>query len=166
MRMRASVSVPVLSVHNTSIEPRSWIAVWRLTMICCAAMRMAPRDKVTDTTMGSSSGVRPTASATANKKDSSKGRCSRPLTSTTNMTSSTVSRMMSMPKRRMPSSKEWARAGRDTLSAMPPISVSAPVLINNTRALPLMTEVPMKTACVASCTSSAASGVPGCFSTG
>ena len=34
----------------------------------------APRDRVTETTMGRSSGVSPTASATANRNDSSQGR--------------------------------------------------------------------------------------------
>ena len=73
-RILASVSVPVLSVHSTSMAPMSWIAVSRLTITFCAAMRMAPRASVTETTIGSSSGVSPTASATANRKDSSSGR--------------------------------------------------------------------------------------------
>ena len=37
----------------------------RLTITRFFAMFIAPRDKVTDTTIGSSSGVSPTASATA-----------------------------------------------------------------------------------------------------
>ena len=37
-------------------------------------MRIAPRDRVTETTIGRSSGVSPTASATANRNDSSQGR--------------------------------------------------------------------------------------------
>ena len=52
----------------------------RLTMTRFFAMCSAPRDKVTDTTIGSSSGVRPTASATANRKDSSHGLCSSAFT--------------------------------------------------------------------------------------
>jgi len=42
-------------------------------LISTALNGIAPRDKVTDTTMGSNSGVRPTAKATANKKDSNQG---------------------------------------------------------------------------------------------
>ena len=72
--MLASVRVPVLSVHRMSIEPRSWIAAIRLTISCWPAIRSAPRASVTETTIGSNSGVRPTASATANMNDSSKGR--------------------------------------------------------------------------------------------
>ena len=55
--MRASVSVPVLSVHSTSIAPRSWIAASRFTTTLRAAMRTAPRDSVTVMIIGSSSGV-------------------------------------------------------------------------------------------------------------
>ena len=54
--------------------PRSWIAVSRLTITCSRAMRSAPRASVTETIIGSSSGVRPTASARANRNDSSSGR--------------------------------------------------------------------------------------------
>ena len=72
--MRASVRVPVLSVHKTSMLPRFWIAASRLTITLWAAMRSAPRDRVTETTMGRSSGVRPTAKATAKRNDSSQGR--------------------------------------------------------------------------------------------
>ena len=72
-RTVASVRVPVLSVHRTSIEPRFWMAVWRLTIMPSRANRIAPRDSVTDITIGRSSGVSPTASATANRNDSSHG---------------------------------------------------------------------------------------------
>ena len=72
--MRASVSVPVLSVHSTLMAPRSWMAASRFTTTLRAAMRTAPRDSVTVMIIGSSSGVMPTASATANRKDSSTGR--------------------------------------------------------------------------------------------
>ena len=63
----AEVSVPVLSVHNTDMAPRSWIEASRLTMTLRPAMRRAPRESVTVVIIGSSSGVRPTASATANR---------------------------------------------------------------------------------------------------
>ena len=67
--IRASVSVPVLSVQSTSIAPRSWMAASRFTTTLRAAMRIAPRESVTVVTIGSSSGVRPTASATANRSE-------------------------------------------------------------------------------------------------
>ena len=49
--MRASVSVPVLSVQKTSMLPRLWIEASRLTITLLAAIRSAPRDSVTETTM-------------------------------------------------------------------------------------------------------------------
>jgi hypothetical protein len=79
----------------------------------------------------------------------------------------TVNRMISMPKRRVPISNEVGSDGRETLSAISPMAVSAPVFTTSIRALPLMTEVPMNTALVASCRSVAVSGsTPGRFSTG
>ena len=70
----AEVSVPVLSVHSTVIAPRSWIEARRLTITLRRAIRSAPRDSVTVVIIGSSSGVSPTASATANISESSTGR--------------------------------------------------------------------------------------------
>src|SRR6516164_949899 len=84
--------VPVLSVHNISMLPRSWIAPSRLTMTCARAMRRAPRASVTETIIGSSSGVSPTARATANRKLESQGRWNSRFTSSTNNTRISVSR--------------------------------------------------------------------------
>ena len=74
-------------------------------------MRMAPRASVTDTTIGNNSGVSPTASATANRKDSSKGRSMTTFTSSVKSTSSNVSRMMSNPNRRVPTSNAVGGGG-------------------------------------------------------
>ena len=127
-------------------------------------MRSAPRDSVTDTTIGSNSGVRPTASATANRNDSSHGRWNIALTSSTNSTSSTVSRMISMPKRRVPSLERGRRRlAVLMLSAMAPSAVAAAGAQTSMRALPLITEVPMNTALIAASRLSVApaGGAPG-----
>ena len=58
--------------------------------------------------------------------------------------------MINRPKRRMPRSKEVGSEGRERLSAIAPTAVSAPVFTTRIRALPLMTEVPMNTALLAS----------------
>ena len=68
----------------------------------CAPCRIAPRDSVTETTIGSSSGVRPTASAIANRNDSSQGRPCQAFTSSTNSTMNSVSRMIRRPNARVP----------------------------------------------------------------
>ena len=97
--MRASVRVPVLSVHSTSMAPRSWMAASRFTITRFSAMRMAPRDKVTVMTIGNSSGVRPTASARANRNDSSAGRPKPKCTSRTKSTKKLVRRRINRPRR-------------------------------------------------------------------
>src|SRR5690242_18956842 len=66
--MRSCVSVPVLSVHNTSMAPKFWIELSRLTMTFRRDIASAPLARLTVTIMGSISGVTPTATATANNK--------------------------------------------------------------------------------------------------
>ncbi len=112
-------------------------------------MRSAPRASVTEITIGSSSGVRPTASAIANRNDSSSGLCVEVLTMSTNSTMSTVSRMISMPKRRVPSSKAVGGGSRLSVWAISPSAVAAPVRQTSRRPVPLTTDVPMKSAFVA-----------------
>jgi hypothetical protein len=90
--IRPSVSVPVLSVHSTSMLPRSSIASSRLTITPRLTIARAPRASVTLTIAGSSSGERPTASATANSSDSSAGRPSSWLTASTKNTMTTMMR--------------------------------------------------------------------------
>ena len=64
------VSVPVLSVHSTSIAPKFWIEFRRLTMTFLRDMAIAPLARLMVTIIGSISGVRPTATATANRNAS------------------------------------------------------------------------------------------------
>ena len=68
--MRSCVSVPVLSVHSTSMAPKFWIASRRLTITFWRDSTTAPLASVEVTIMGSISGVRPTATDSANKKAS------------------------------------------------------------------------------------------------
>ena len=67
---RSIVSVPVLSVQSTSIAPRFWMALIRLTMTFFFAIAIAPLERQTVTIIGSISGVRPTATASAKKNAS------------------------------------------------------------------------------------------------
>ena len=64
--IRSCVRVPVLSVHNTSIAPKFWIALRRLTITFLRDIAIAPLARLTVTIIGNISGVRPTATATAN----------------------------------------------------------------------------------------------------
>ena len=162
-----SVSVPVLSVQSTSMAPRSWMAARRFTITRRAASLLAPLAKVTVTTIGKSSGVRPTARASANSSDSRKGRWNTTLVATTNSTRKTVSRSIRNPNWRIPRSN--ASLGRSVASpcASPPSSVARPVRHTKAVAVPLITEVPMKTKFVAPEGSSAGTARSAtCFSTG
>jgi hypothetical protein len=64
------VRVPVLSVQRISIAPKFWMALSRLTMALRRAITTAPLARLAVTTIGSISGVNPTATETANKSDS------------------------------------------------------------------------------------------------
>ena len=77
--MRSCVSVPVLSVHKTSIAPKFWIAWSRFTITRFFDMAIAPLARLTVTIIGSISGVNPTATATANKSASSQSPLVKPL---------------------------------------------------------------------------------------
>ena len=130
-------------------------------------MRSAPRESVMDTTIGSSSGVSPTASATANRNDSSHGRWKNAFTSRTNSTIRMARRRMSRPKLRTPISKDVAGGFCARLSLISPRAVAAPVRQASMLAVPLTTEVPMNTALDAAPRSAApAPRSPGRFSTG
>ena len=143
------------------------MAARRLTITFFAAMRRAPRDRVTETTIGSSSGVSPTASATAKRNDSRSGRCFKVLTRMTKSTISMARRRISSPKLRVPASKAVGGAGVERLVPISPRVVSAPVAQISTRAEPLTAVVPMNTAPVASFIArSGGASAAGCFSTG
>ena len=127
------------------MAPRSWIAARRFTITRRAARRLAPLASVTVTTIGRSSGVRPTASASANRSDSRSGRWKTTLVTVTNNTRKTVSRNIRNPNWRMPRSN--ASRGRSMASpwASPPSSLARPVRTTRPVAMPLITEVPMQT---------------------
>src|ERR1035437_915592 len=73
------VSVPVLSVHNTSMAPKFWMEFSRLTITFLRLMASAPLERQTETIIGSISGVRPTATAIAKKKASFQSCLVKPL---------------------------------------------------------------------------------------
>ncbi len=141
----ASVSVPVLSVHRTLMAPTSWIADKRFTITFRLAICMAERASATVTTMGSSSGVRPTARATANRIDSRIGRANQMFTTSTKTISATAKRMISMLKLRIPSAKSVAGGLAARLVASRPIADLLLVRQIRMVVVPLMTEVPENT---------------------
>ena len=81
-----AVSVPVLSVHSTSMLPRFSIEFSRRTITPSLAMRLAPCERVMLTMAGSSSGVSPTASASANSSEAIGGLSMKMLMARTTTT--------------------------------------------------------------------------------
>ena len=65
------VRVPVLSVQNTSISPKVWIELRRLTMVCLRDILTAPLAREDVMMTGSISGMMPTAIVMPNIRDCS-----------------------------------------------------------------------------------------------
>ena len=128
------------------------MAARRLTSTFRRDMRIAPRDSVTDTTIGSSSGASPTASAMANKNESSQGRPRHAFTSSTNRTMNSASRRIRSPNARVPCSNAEGGGWRWREAPIWPRHVFAPVSMTTARAVPLTTDVPISTA--SSCSAS------------
>ena len=74
-----SVRVPVLSVNNTSMLPRSSIVTSRFTSTRFRASLRDPLARLTETIAGSSCGVMPMAIASENRSASIRGRESATL---------------------------------------------------------------------------------------
>ena len=94
--------------------------------------------------MGSSSGVSPTASARANRSDSSQGRSNTTLVTITNRTRKTVRRSIRKPNWRMPCANAWLRPlRRKPAGKSAQLRGYAPSDDQHPR-VPLMMDVPMK----------------------
>ena len=139
------VSVPVLSVHSTSIAPKFCIASSRLTITFLRDSTTAPFASVDVTIIGSISGVRPIATEIANRKASSQSCLRKPFSSSTIGVITIMKRTSSQLTWLMPA---WNAVGRRstavTRSASAPKYVLLPVATMIAVAEPLMTFVPMK----------------------
>ena len=99
------VSVPVLSVQSTSMAPKFWMELRRLTMTFFRDMARAPLDRQTETIIGSISGVSPTATASEKKKASCQSCLVRPLMTKTSGTMTSMNRIISQVNFFTPRSK-------------------------------------------------------------
>ena len=100
---------------------------------------------VTDVIIGRNSGVRPTARATANRRDSNVSRCRTTLTGIRKMTRKSTVRARSWLKSLNPRSKAVSSGRAARRTAMSPKAVRAPVLMTSAVAEPLTTDVPRNT---------------------
>src|SRR6516164_2395306 len=107
-------------------------------------MSIAPFARFTVTIMGSISGVRPTATATANSSASSQSCLVKPLIKKTVGTMTIMNRIINQIKRLMPWSKAVGTRRPAISSASCPKNVCAPVRTTMPVAKPLTTLAPMK----------------------
>ena len=105
------VKVPVLSVQSTSIAPRFWMALSRLTMTFFLPMATAPLVRQTVTIIGSISGVRPTATASAKKNAWAQLPLVSPLMTKTSGTMTNMNRSSSQVNREMSAVERGLGAG-------------------------------------------------------
>ena len=110
--MSPVVRVPVLSLQNTSMVPKFSMAARCLTMTGSAPYGWRRWPRVTEWYMGRNSGVKPTASATANTKDSNASLCMAMRTTRMNSTRKKTVRVISKPNRRKPRWNSVPPAGR------------------------------------------------------
>ena len=141
---RSCVSVPVLSVHNTSIAPKFWMALRRLTMTFFFDIAMAPLARLTVTIIGSISGVSPTATATANSNASNQLPLLRPLIRNTSGAMIEMRPIIIQVIRMMPLSKLVSTRCSPIAPATWPKAGSAPVSTTTPQPTPLTTMLPMK----------------------
>jgi hypothetical protein len=142
--MRSCVRVPVLSVHRTSIAPRFWIELSLLTMTFFRDMAIAPLARFTVTIIGSISGVRPTATATAKSSASSQSCLVSPLMRKTAGTMTRMNRIISQVNLLMPWSKAVGTCRPAISWASWPKNVLGPVRRITPAPYPDTTFAPMK----------------------
>ena len=118
--MRSWVSVPVLSVQSTSMAPKFWIELRRLTITFFRDIETAPMASVPVTIIGSISGVRPTAMASAKKNASFQSFLVIPLRTNTITVITAMKRSRSRLTPRMPCSKLVSVRRLSRLSAIVP----------------------------------------------
>ena len=125
------------------MAPRFWIALRCFTMTFFRDMATAPLARLADTIMGSISGVRPTATDSANNAACTQSPFAKPLRKSTTGTMPTMNRMSTHDTAFTPFSKFVRTRVSATRRAKAPNSVSLPTAITRARAEPLTTVLPM-----------------------
>ena len=126
------------------MAPKFWMAFSRFTITLRRDIATAPRPRLTDTIIGSISGVSPTATARAKKNASRQSCFVTPLMRNTSGTMTAISAIMSQVKCVTPRSKLVTTSERATRRATSPNVVRGPVASTTALAAPLSTLVPRK----------------------
>ncbi len=147
-RMRFSVSVPVLSVQITSVEPSVSTALKRLTTAPWCTSPRTPTASASVMTGSSPSGTLPTSSPTANTTASLKGRPAPSMASGMKAipSSTAISAISHATRLTCCSSGLSSAVTRSESAAMRPISVCMPVANTSARASPSVQAVPLRRA--------------------
>ena len=138
------VSVPVLSVQRTFIDPRFWMEDRFLMMVFFLLIATAPLARQVVTIIGSISGVSPTAIEMAKSSASIQSSLVMPLMTNTMGTMTSMKRINNHETELMPFSKPVGSRLASSDLAIPPKRVWFPVRMTTASALPLMTLLPMK----------------------
>ena len=139
------VRVPVLSVQRMSMEPRFSMESSFLMMTFLCDMSTAPLARQVVTSMGSISGVRPTAMEMAKSSASSQLFLVRPLMRKTAGTMTSMKRMRSHETLCTPLSKAVLVGACESSEDTSPSMVEVPVATTRHVAPPEETLLPMKT---------------------
>src|SRR4029453_13688339 len=123
---------------------RFWIELRRFTTTFFPDIERAPRERQTETIVGSISGVSPTATATAKKNASFQSCLVSPLITKTSGTMTAMKRIMSQVNRATPWSKAGGIGAPVRVLGMVPRYVLGPVSTTTAVAVPLSTAVPRK----------------------
>ena len=122
--------------------PNPCMALMFLTTVCFLPMAALPFARQALITMGSISGVRPTATERANRKDSSQSPLVSPPAMNTTGTSTAMKRISTQAMELAPRSKPFL--SWDSAVENPPYTVSFPTASTMPSPLPPVTEEPMK----------------------
>ncbi len=145
MKTRAEAAPLILSLGLAGfvVMADNWV-VSPIVPAIARDIATAPRARLAVTTIGSISGVRPTATAIAKRKASFQPPLTNPFSRKTTGTMTNMNRISTQVTRLTPLSKLVGARWFTTLFASDPNCVRAPVRITSAVAVPLTRLVPMK----------------------
>ena len=142
--------VPVLSVHKSSIAPKSCTEESRFTITCFSAKRSAPRESEKVITSGNASGITETASAIAKMRSpgiSAPSPSMSTFATTTNASVTTVVRKIKVLIRSTPRLKSLTFSAVDADCAICARRVFPPVAVTSAYASPRTIMTPWRSLC-------------------
>ena len=140
--MLSLVSVPVLSIQSTSMLPKLCMALISLIMVCFLLIARLPLARQAVITIGSISGIRPTATDRAKAKDSIHFPSVIPSNINTMGTNIAMKRIITQAMESAPFLKEFLSSESGLVNL--PYRVSLPTANTMPSPFPLITVVAIK----------------------